>query len=442
MKPRTKIEKQLCEMAAKLPPLTEAQRRYGVKQFPSSELGLYRKGEIWCTNCGKVHQKQKKGIKLSDAVNGYVCPHCGKTIELKNSRLLKNFYCDELQYAIVQTVKEWTVVRCFDGERTIYRGGDVEVYFHERFTCWISASGKEYITGKQYTRSIYGTRWLQDTDGSYDIKKHNASANGYYSFDDMFDLTYYTIYPRASVNPIYKRNGWSKELLKLRCSVVDLLKALHNPQFEYLVKTKQYDVLSYLLRKGEKKVPYLHAVKICNRNGYAIKDVSLWYDYVDCLDNLGKDTHNAYYVCPDDLRSAHDRVFIKWRAKIERENKDREAKRIAELESSYASKKGKYFGICFGNEDIVITVIKSVAEMAEEGNAMHHCVFACGYYDKDSSLILSAKDRAGNRVETIEVSLKTYQVLQSRGVCNRNTQYHDKIIQLVNDNMNLIRQVA
>ena len=80
--------------------------------------------------------------------------------------------------------------------------------------------------------------------------------------------------------------------------------------------------------------------------------------------------------------------------------------------------------------------------MEAEGNAMHHCVFACGYYDKDSSLILSAKDRAGNRVETIEVSLKTYQVLQSRGVCNSNTQYHDKIIQLVNDNMNLIRQVA
>ena len=54
-------------------------------------------------------------------------------------------------------------------------------------------------------------------------------------------------------------------------------------------------------------------------------------------------------------------------------------------------------------------------------------------------LILSATID-GVRIETIEVSLKTFKVVQSRGVCNQNTEYHDRIINLVDSNMNLIRK--
>ena len=55
------------------------------------------------------------------------------------------------------------------------------------------------------------------------------------------------------------------------------------------------------------------------------------------------------------------------------------------------------------------------------------------------SLILSATID-GKRIETIEVSLKTLKVVQSRGVCNSNTEYHDRIIRLVEDNAGLIQQ--
>ena len=70
---------------------------------------------------------------------------------------------------------------------------------------------------------------------------------------------------------------------------------------------------------------------------------------------------------------------------------------------------------------------------------MHHCVYSNEYYLKPNSLILSATIN-GKRVETIEVSLKTLKVLQSRGVCNKNTEYHDRIIELVNKNKRLIRK--
>ena len=75
----------------------------------------------------------------------------------------------------------------------------------------------------------------------------------------------------------------------------------------------------------------------------------------------------------------------------------------------------------------------------EEGRAMHHCVFNGEYYLKENSLILSATID-GKRIETIEISLKTLKVVQSRGVCNKNTEYHDQIINLVNKNKRLIRK--
>ena len=50
--------------------------------------------------------------------------------------------------------------------------------------------------------------------------------------------------------------------------------------------------------------------------------------------------------------------------------------------------------------------------MEAEGKAMHHCVG--GYHRRKDSLILSATID-GKRIETIEVSLTTLKVVQSRG---------------------------
>ena len=36
--------------------------------------------------------------------------------------------------------------------------------------------------------------------------------------------------------------------------------------------------------------------------------------------------------------------------------------------------------------------------------------------------------------------MKTFEVVQCRGLCNENTEYHDRIVNLVNSNVNLIRQ--
>ena len=84
----------------------------------------------------------------------------------------------------------------------------------------------------------------------------------------------------------------------------------------------------------------------------------------------------------------------------------------------------------------------SIQEFADEGKAMHHCVFSNGYYKKTDSLILSAKDLDGHRVETIEVSISEGKVLQSHGVNNLFTKRHEYIVDLVTKNIPVIRKMS
>jgi hypothetical protein len=121
----------------------------------------------------------------------------------------------------------------------------------------------------------------------------------------------------------------------------------------------------------------------------------------------------------------------------ERERTEAERQKMIENEKNYLKAKGMFFGLVFSDNLIFVKVIESVEEMETEGRLMHHCVG--GYHNKVDSLILSATID-GKRIETIEVSLKTLKVVQSRGVCNSNTEYHDRIIRLVEDNAGLIQQ--
>ena len=93
----------------------------------------------------------------------------------------------------------------------------------------------------------------------------------------------------------------------------------------------------------------------------------------------------------------------------------------------------------FTDGKIAVRWLESGKEISMGGKSMHHCVGTNGYYKKADSLILSATID-GKRIETVEVSLSQLKVIQSRGVCNKQTEYHDKIVRLVNDNMPLIQK--
>ena len=167
--------------------------------------------------------------------------------------------------------------------------------------------------------------------------------------------------------------------------------------------------------------------------------MGIWVDYLRMLDQCGKDLHNAHYVCPTDLRAEHDKYQEKVRILREQEKRKEQMKRARENEARFREMKGRFFGLEFTDGTIVVRVLDSVEAYYDEGNALHHCVEKCEYYLKPDTLVFSARIE-DKRVETVELSLQTFKVLQSRGLCNRNTEYHDRIIKLVQKNVGLIRK--
>lgn len=184
---------------------------------------------------------------------------------------------------------------------------------------------------------------------------------------------------------------------------------------------------------------YWASIKICIRNGYTISDGSMWRDTIDLLRHFGKDTNSPKYVCPSDLKAEHDRLVRKRNMQIEREELEERIRKAEKYEQEYRKLKGVFFGIAFTDGTLQVRVLESVAEFAKEGTELHHCVFTNSYFLKKDSLVLSATID-GKRIETVEISLKTLKVVQSRGLLNFNTEYHDRIISLVDGNMNLIRK--
>ena len=168
---------------------------------------------------------------------------------------------------------------------------------------------------------------------------------------------------------------------------------------------------------------------------------------------IGKDLRNPHFICPPDFKAAHDLYMKKRQVQLEREREqqrreweaeqlERERKRLEEIakeKDEYIQKKAAFFNLILTDGVIIVKVLQSVDEFYEEGKAMHHCVYTNAYYNNENSLILSARID-GQRIETVEVDLQTLKVVQSRGVCNSNTEYHDRIIKLVEDNAEQIRQ--
>jgi hypothetical protein len=206
------------------------------------------------------------------------------------------------------------------------------------------------------------------------------------------------------------------------------------------LKTGQTSLLKFFAGDSFKYIDkYWASIRICVRNNYKVDDVSLWRDYVDLLCFFGKDLHNAKYVCPADLKAEHDRYVKKKRDWQEQERMKKARKKALEDETTYRDMKSRFFGIQFTDGLINVRVLESVEEVMQEGDCLHHCVFTNEYHLRSDSLILSAC-ADGQRLETVEFSLSKMQVIQSRGLCNQNTEYHDRIIELVEKNSSLIRK--
>ena len=253
-------------------------------------------------------------------------------------------------------------------------------------------------------------------------------------------VAYSQIYPKLKVTNTLYRNGFNGEFHGI--APTRLIPALlTDSRAETMMKAGRYKDLRHFLSRCKGLDNYWNSYKLTLRHHYIISDIALWCDYVDMLKRLGKDIHNPKYICPSDLRGEHNKREAELRRQREREAMERKREKAMADEARFRELKSKFFGICFTDGTIQVHVLESVQEYIEEGAELHHCLFSNEYYLKENSLILSATIE-GKRIETIEVSLDTLQVIQSRGVCNQNTPYHDQIVNLVNAHSQLIREVV
>ena len=442
MKARTKLQRDVLAMANTLPELKPEEKAWAWDQFRKTGW-FWKKGLVWCQCCGHEDHVDMPMLAVSLGVGSHTCPECGANLILDHwEQSNRQYVNDGKQISFIQTFNKWMVIRTFDFIRHNTRGLRTGYEMHEIYQNWISPEGKEVIVSKRYARSPYYFNWYYNSE--WQINSHNASCNGSFEMMDVYDVTKNWFYPKVNVTQKLRQRGFRVSLLRRKIDVCMLFRLLLSDccDAEYLAKTGQDEVLAYMVNRGDRTIAYKQSLNICHRNHYQIKDASMWFDYMGALAFLNLGLHNAHYVCPKDLRAAHDEMMRRKRKieeKIKIQQKIEDAKK---WEKKYRDMHGLYFGICFGDENIVVTVIGSVKEMLEGGAAMHHCVYAGGYYKKKDSLILSAKDRNGNRLETVEISLKTFKILQSRGLQNQSTPYHSQIVSLVEKNMNLFRKAA
>lgn len=414
MKPRTKYQKQVVASYAKLQPILPKRvmawaKKNVVKHF------AYRlpSGRTTCLECGHTWRVENENTGVCH------CPHCGTSLEVRNTR--ERTHKEYSYFSYITTFQHLQVVRTFRLGVKYYKTIRPEYDCFEVCLYWINPQGNVEVVGLKRTMGYYIDSFSYDSPIEL---RHDSDV--FRRVSDCF------ICPYMHTIPEIKRNGFFNQFGDI--APVSLFEAiLKDSRIETLMKHRDIDAVSHFMHDTKSLNDYWQSYKIAQRNHYHIEDYSLWSDLLRLLEQNGKDIRNAHYICPTDLKATHDYWLQKKREREERERREREQKTALAEQANFEKMKSKFFGIVFKDDLLTITVLDSVQAHFDEGNAMHHCVAAMEYFKKPQSLIMSARID-GKRIETVELSLKTMKVVQSRGVCNKNTDYHDRIVNLVNSN--------
>lgn len=419
MKPKNKFQQQVAEASKTLPAITKEQVQWGYDNVIEYLGYRSKKGIITCSKCG--HSWQGEG-ELITTILGCDCPNCKSKLTVKTTA--KRTFNDSYYMTVIDAHKGYQVLRTIMLGYTSKIGELPKYSVSEVMQRWIASDGKycTFARLRQTMGTMYYDSWIFHTplELRQEVDVYNRIYTG-------------AVYPKQKLIPELKRTGYKKALYNQK--PLDLFRILlTDSKAETLIKAKQSKLLKRIMDSGWKNIDnYWQSIRICIRNNYTIKDATLWCDYIDLLRFFGKDLHNPKYVCPTDLKVEHDRYVTK-KAKADAQL---EIEKQLAKEDSFREAKAKFFGLIFSDGLINVRVLESVAEIITEGKAMHHCVGS--YYSKEDSLILSACID-GKRVETIEVSISQLKVIQSRGVCNKNTKYHNQIINLVESNISQIEE--
>lgn len=423
MKARTKFQKQVVSLSKRLAPINQRQQDWAFSTCFERQARRLKNGTLTCLECG---HSWKGGHALCESICGCTCSNCQTELTVINTRKQKFKHAE--YFEMITACGGFQVLRYFFVEKYSRVGSPAHLFCREVVQHWIAPSGKSEIMALTRGMSVvYYDIW--NWYSNLEIRREHQAHR----------ITPVATYPYKRFIPEVKRNGFCGEFHNLSPRTL-FWQILSDCKMETLLKSGQTDLLQHFaLSRSQTVDDYWASIKICIRNKYVVKDASLWCDFVDLLRFFGKDTLNAKYVCPKDIQAEHDRWMIKRQEFQRREEEERKRRQMLKNEKAYQELKGKFIGLTFSDGKIDVRVLADVNEFYEEGKTLKHCVFTNEYFMKPDTLIFSAQIN-GKRIETVEVSLDTLQVIQCRGICNQNTEYHDHIIKLVNRNAHLIRK--
>lgn len=420
MKPRNKKQQHIVELSGRLRPLTTAQKQWAFSHTIDHYAYRLKSGKAICMDCG--HEWHEVGFGI------YRCPNCGERVEIRNTK--ERVIRDKSYFNVITAMGKYQVVRMFLMIVEMRKGMKANPAYLEIGSYWIDSNGKTTVVGLQRTLGHYIDCFAFGSP--LEIRRDNEA------FQRISDEW---VYPRIKVTDTIKRNGFKGSCHYIH-PVTMFQELLTNSKAETLMKANEIELLRYLCARPTNKAyidTYWNTIKIANRNGYKVKDSQMWMDYIKMLERCGKDILSPKYICPTNLKEELDRYMRKVHILEDRKKRAEDIRKAKEREASFKEQKEKFFGIRINDGEIEVKVLESVEEYRQEAESQHICLFSAAYDQREDSLIFSARID-GRIIETIEVDLRTLRVVQSRGVCNKNTAYHDRIINLINANAHLIKE--
>lgn len=434
IKRRREIER----LSASLPSMNAEQRKDATECRGTAWIGA-KKG--WCDVCAQEFDSESlwKGRKKH-----IVCPVCGARVELKRSPN-KRTNAQMYYFHIVTMAEGWQVVRtflCTRKARRVERFGteilnhsDVEFDYTEVFQRFYKPETIPMIIGLGLRgMHYYADQWKWDS--GWKIRQYRTA---------------YSVWGwsarKQEMLPELRMKGLKK--LSENASPYNQIEAVMNdPKAEILLKAGAVKLFDKYMGRDDYKVRSCwESIRIVLRHGYhkRVRDWGMWFDMMDALKENGKDIRNPHYICPDNLRKAHDEQMAireRRREKARQERERQEAIRMAEKLSddgktnvAYLEKMGKVLGVMVRYKDITLKPLQNIRDFFEEGSTLHHCVFTNGYYRHKDCLIIGARVK-GKRTETIEIDTKAWKIVQCRGKHNQSSEHHTRIVKLMNKNMN------
>jgi hypothetical protein len=421
MIPKTVTEKEISALSTTLAPITSQMHLWAERNI-FLKWAVLSRGKFHCLECTHSWKPDSQSQSCQKFIK---CASCQGRLKMHQHNQV---HFKEIEYfALTDTCSGYQVVRIICSHKNMKKNVLPDYSHTEVMQHWINPKGE--------VRTI--SRSTNVFSNAYDAWQYYSPLEirpKDFQNSPKYRINPYKVYPHMKVISLLKRNGFKTSTYGIAPQIL-FTALLKDCIAETLLKSSQTTLLKHYLTSHEQHLrENWQAVKTCLKQRYQIQDIKIWEDYIALLRWFKKDLSSPALVCPENLDQAHDKLVAQKRDTQRKKHLAQMRAEIQKAEPIYENDKKQFFGLSFTDNDLTVKVLDRVQDFLYEGDTLHHCVFTNEYYKKKDSLILSAQIE--NRpVETIEVSLSRMEIIQCRGLRNKATKYHSRILRIINKNL-------